>query len=87
MDRFRFIARVEGVSAGVPIVKGTGIGVWMLASRFAAGESIEAIADDYHISVLQVTDAIRLVVAATFGQRGMLFEVERRMDRLVELVP
>jgi uncharacterized protein (DUF433 family) len=47
------------VSFGKPIVAGTGVSVAILLDRFAAGESMAALADDYELDIKQVEEAIR----------------------------
>lgn len=47
------------VSFGKPIVAGTGVSVAILLDRFAAGESMSALADDYDLDIKQVEEAIR----------------------------
>jgi uncharacterized protein (DUF433 family) len=76
--RFEHITRVEGVFGGRPVLRGTGISAVVIAGRFAAGESIAELAADYRVQEAAVTDAIRLVVAATFGRKGMLAEIKWR---------
>ncbi|HEX5715999.1 MAG TPA: DUF433 domain-containing protein [Thermoanaerobaculia bacterium] len=47
------------VSFGKPTVAGTGVSVAILLDRFAAGESMAALADDYDLDIKQVEEAIR----------------------------
>lgn len=47
------------VSFGKPIVAGTGVSVAILLDRFAAGESMAALAHDYELDIKQVEEAIR----------------------------
>lgn len=44
---------------GRPVIDGTGIRTEIVASRYKAGESIAALADDYSISIEKVEEAIR----------------------------
>lgn len=47
------------VSFGRPTVAGAGVSVAILVDRFAAGESLAALADDYDLTTDQVEEAIR----------------------------
>jgi uncharacterized protein (DUF433 family) len=47
------------VSFGRPTVSGTGVSVAILVERFAAGESLADLADDYDLTLEQVEEAIR----------------------------
>jgi uncharacterized protein (DUF433 family) len=47
------------VAYGQPVVAGTRITADVLFGRFEAGETVEALADDYGITLQQVQDAIR----------------------------
>jgi uncharacterized protein (DUF433 family) len=87
MTDFLQLWRIEGVSGGAPCLRGTGIIAGFVASRFAGGDSIKELADDYRVSEEHVVDAIRLVVAATMGRQGRLEQIRRRMDALVPLEP
>lgn len=50
-----------GVRFGKPCLKGTRIDVATIVSALAAGESMEAIQEDYRLSVQQVLDALGYV--------------------------
>lgn len=82
---FPRIWRLNDLASGQPCVRGTRIIATFLAERFAGGESIQALADEYAISATAVEDAVRLVVAASAGSRGTLARTERRMEALVPL--
>jgi uncharacterized protein (DUF433 family) len=45
--------------SGAPCVANRRIAVWIIAGRFAAGETISSIATDYAITNRDVRDAIR----------------------------
>jgi uncharacterized protein (DUF433 family) len=86
MSDFPHLWRVTGVSGSAPCLRGTGILAGFVASRFAAGESIAELAEDYpHVSEAHIVDAIRLVVASTMGRQGRLEAIRRRMEALVPL--
>lgn len=51
-----------GCSGGLPAVFGTGIRVDALADRFRAGDSVEALAEDFRITVGQVEEALRFAL-------------------------
>jgi len=72
---------LPGVSGGAPIVRGTGFSVEFLASRFAAGESLAELAEDYDMTLETVENAIRAVVWAAFGRRGLRAETARRLEQ------
>ena len=82
-----WLTRQAGVKSGRPVVSGTGVLVTAIAERFAAGESVDAIATDYAIDRRAVEAAIRLVVCAACGARGWPIHLERRMDDLLRLLP
>jgi len=52
------------VGFGRPTVTGTGISTAVLASLVRAGESVDSVAEDYDLSIDQVTAAIRFEEAA-----------------------
>lgn len=56
---YSHIALDHRISGGRPVVLGTGILAEMIARRRRAGESAEALAADYHISVSDVREATR----------------------------
>jgi uncharacterized protein (DUF433 family) len=47
------------VSFGRPVIAGTGIATAILAERFKAGESVEALAKDYGRTALDIQEALR----------------------------
>jgi uncharacterized protein (DUF433 family) len=55
----RFIVINPSVAFGRPVVKGTRVQAAAIAERFAAGDSPEALADDYALGVEAVYEAIR----------------------------
>jgi uncharacterized protein (DUF433 family) len=57
--KFRHIALDHRVSGGLPVVLNTGIMVKMIARRARAGETVEFLARDYHISTADVREAIK----------------------------
>jgi uncharacterized protein (DUF433 family) len=66
------------VGWGSVCIKGTGIGVWVVASRFVAGDTIQMIADDYSVPQSDIEEAIRLFMAALPGRRGNKVEITMR---------
>lgn len=50
------------VCGGMPTVSGTGVRVDAISDRFAAGDSIAHLAEDYTLSVEQVEEAIRFAL-------------------------
>jgi len=52
------------LSSGRPVVNGTGVLVSILWDRKRSGESVEALADDYGISSLEIQKAIDYIAAA-----------------------
>jgi uncharacterized protein (DUF433 family) len=67
--------RKDGTGWSRCCVHRTGVSVFNLAGRFAAGDSIAELAKDYDMPVESVTEAIRLYVSA--APRGV--SIERRM--------
>jgi uncharacterized protein (DUF433 family) len=59
--KYQHVAIDHRVSGGRPVVLGTRISVSLLARRRRAGETAEAIARDYQISVADVKEALRYV--------------------------
>jgi uncharacterized protein (DUF433 family) len=47
---------------GQPVISGTGIATRVVASRYLAGESIRALAEDYRVAVEKIEDAIRIEI-------------------------
>ena len=78
MSEWPLLARVEGVRSGRPCIRATGVLVEVLVDRFAAGESIVEIAQDYALPYDAVLMAIRFV-SATAGHFS-----NRRIDRRAE---
>ena len=79
--RWDHIVSSEAVIGGAPRIEGTRIGVECLVGRFAAGDSIHALCADYDLREQQVTEAIRAVCAACYGQRGMFARVYEELVR------
>jgi len=52
------------VSFGRPVLAGTGIPTMIIAERYKAGESIAAIAEDYHRQPSEIEEAVRCELAA-----------------------
>jgi uncharacterized protein (DUF433 family) len=72
------ISRHAGISGGRPCVGDTGVSVTVIAERFAAGEQTYELAADYGIPIQAVHDALRLVVQAAHGRRGLLLAIVER---------
>jgi uncharacterized protein (DUF433 family) len=84
--KFPNLWRVDDICGGQAVLlKGTGIIADVVAGRFAAGDSIESIADDYRVDADLVLDAIRCIVGGAFGRTGLRVEVERKMFDAVPL--
>lgn len=47
------------LSAGRPVISGTGLATEIIAERYKAGESVEELADDYRRSQKEIEEAIR----------------------------
>jgi uncharacterized protein (DUF433 family) len=78
--------RLPDLASGIlPCLRGTGVIASFAADLFAAGDSIERIAEEYGVPEATIIEAIRLAVASTHGQRGTYAQCERRMCALVPL--
>lgn len=78
---FGYLWRMDGVRGGAPCLDETGLSAEVLAGRFAAGDSIAELADEYGYKVARIEAAIRLVLFA----RGINLD-EKRAARKVDLV-
>lgn len=58
-EHFPNIRSDRSIVSGAPCVASRRIPVWILAGRFAAGETIEFIAEDHELEANDVLDAIR----------------------------
>lgn len=58
-DDPRVIVIDPRVSFGQPVITGTGVPTAVIASRFAGGESVMDLADDYGLDASQIDEAIR----------------------------
>lgn len=86
MSRRRFegsLQRKAGVSGGGACIGRTGILASFVASRFAAGESLNALARDYDVPVRDITNAVRLVLYVN----GTSLNSKRAESRVAKLVP
>lgn len=82
------IWRIADIASGAPCLDRTGILVEVIASRFAAGESIFSLAADYGVTSRDIEAAVRLVVASTFSNRCRLpVRIERAMESKIPLLP
>lgn len=77
--------RLSDIAGGQPCIKGTGIMASCIAGMYAGGDSIEALAGEYDVDPDAIEQCIKLVLWATYGQRGTLAEIDRRMEALVPL--
>ncbi len=59
LDEPRMVVIDPTVSFGRPVLVGTGIPTSIIAERYKAGDSIEALAEDYGRSPLEIEEAIR----------------------------
>lgn len=82
---FDAIWRIDDIAGGQPCLKGTGVIVSCIAGMYAAGESIERLAEEYRVEPEVIEQCIKLMLWACHGQRGTLAEIDRRMDALVPL--
>jgi len=54
-----YIVREEGIRFGEPIIRGTGMPVWLVAGMYKRGDSVEEIAKAYpHIPLAGLHDAL-----------------------------
>jgi uncharacterized protein (DUF433 family) len=59
LKQFPSIISCFQIMSGAPCVARTRIPVWVLSGRYAAGESLQSIANDYELRKGEVVDAIR----------------------------
>ena len=78
------IVRTDDTCFGSPRLGGTRLTVTTLAGRFAAGETIDALAEDYAVPREWVELACQALCAATFGRRGLYANVARQLDALAD---
>jgi uncharacterized protein (DUF433 family) len=71
--------RRDGLKGGQPCIRGTGILVWCIVSRYLGGDSIRLLAKDYGVPRAAVEQCIALVASGAFGRRGLLADAERRI--------
>ena len=57
--KFPNIVSDRSIMSGAPCIRGSRIATWIIAGRFAAGETVNYIAKDYGISREAVLEAIR----------------------------
>ena len=79
--------RSADIAGGAVCLHGTGILVEHLASRYAAGEPLGALAADYDVTVQDIEAALRAVLRAAFGRRGLRAEVRRALEAAIPLQP
>lgn len=58
-DSPKDIIMTPEIAFGRPVVKGTRLSARMLAERFAAGDSVSTLADDYNLNLTLVEEAVR----------------------------
>jgi len=58
-DSPKDIIMTPEIAFGRPVIKGTRISARMLAERFAAGDSVSTLADDYNLNQAWVEEAVR----------------------------
>lgn len=63
LDQPRFVVIDPLISFGRPTIKGTGITTSILAERYKAGDSMDALAQDYGCERAQVEEAVRCELA------------------------
>ncbi len=76
---FHHLVSSEGVLSGEPRIENTRVSIECLVGRFAAGDSMLTLCREYALTSEQVTEAIRAVCAAAYGQRGMFENVRREL--------
>jgi uncharacterized protein (DUF433 family) len=54
----RIISITYGISSSQPIIDGDGVPAWLINDRYAGGESVESIADDFDLPVAKIQRAI-----------------------------
>lgn len=62
--------RRPNLCGGSVCVRGTGVAVWVLRSRYRAGESFRALAADYDLPVATVRAVMRLKFGGRPATRG-----------------
>jgi uncharacterized protein (DUF433 family) len=77
--------RIGDIAGGQVCIKDTGVIASCIAGMFAAGDSIERLAEEYRVEPVVIEQCIKLMLWACIGQRGTLAGVERRMEALVPL--
>lgn len=70
LERYPSIRCDRQIMSGAPCVSGRRVPVWALAGRFAAGETISFIAEDYDLRKRDVVIAIRF--ACWIGNVGAI---------------
>jgi uncharacterized protein (DUF433 family) len=63
-DGHKLASITSGVFSGRPVVEGTRIPTAVIAQRFKAGEGVNALAKDYHLSKEKIEAAIQYEEAA-----------------------
>jgi uncharacterized protein (DUF433 family) len=63
-DGHKLVSITSGVFSGRPVVEGTRIPTAVIAQRFKAGEGVNALAKDYHLSKEKIEAAIQYEEAA-----------------------
>lgn len=76
------IVRTLGVRCGEPRIAGTRITVEDIAGRFAAGETLAEIADDFDLKECDVHEAMRALAQAAMGRRGLRHDVRQALWRM-----
>jgi uncharacterized protein (DUF433 family) len=66
---------------GRPILQGSSVPVESVVGRFAVGEDIGALCQDYDLEPAQVLAMIRAVCAACYTRRGMRMPVHDALER------
>jgi len=59
MNTSKYISSNPRINGGRPVVDGTGISTGSISVRFAAGESVDQLIEDYELSRQQIEAAIR----------------------------
>ena len=76
------VIRRDGYGFGRTCISDTGLSVAFIAGRFAAGDSIAALAKDYRLPEAAIVAALRGMCQSMFSTRGLLKVVERNLDAI-----
>jgi uncharacterized protein (DUF433 family) len=78
------VVQTDDTCWGRPRLDGTRLTVEFIVGRFASGESIAELAEDYRCEQAAIEELVRSVAKAAYGNRGLLAEIERRLLANIE---